>query len=70
MDASVGDEIIVDGVRTGDPTRKAEILEILHAGNVVHYHVRWEDGQEALFYPGSTTHVVHTSKARASRRAT
>ncbi len=69
MEAKVGDELVVDGVRTGDPTRKAEILEILQAGGVLHYRVRWDDGQEALFYPGSTTHVVHLSKARATRRS-
>ena len=59
MDANVGDEIIVDGVHTGDLPRKAEILEILHVGDVTHYRVRWDDGQEALFYPGPTTHIVH-----------
>jgi len=67
MDAKVGDELVVDGVRTGDEARKGEILEILRAGDVVHYRVRWDDGQEALFYPGSTTHVVHLSQARAKR---
>jgi hypothetical protein len=43
----------------GDPQRKAEVLEILNVGDVVHYRIRWDDGHEALFYPGPTTHVVH-----------
>jgi hypothetical protein len=59
MKAKVGDEIVVDGVRLGDPQRKAEVLEILNVGDVVHYRIRWDDGHEALFYPGPTTHVVH-----------
>ena len=58
MDAKVGDEIVVDAVHTGEPKREGEILEITERGGVVHYRVRWDDGHESLFYPGSTTHVV------------
>jgi hypothetical protein len=58
MDAKVGDEIVVDAVHTGEPKREGEILEITDRGGVVHYRVRWDDGHESLFYPGSTTHVV------------
>ena len=58
MDANVGDEIVVDGVLTGEPKREGEILEISDRGGVVHYRVQWDDGHESLFYPGSTTHVV------------
>jgi hypothetical protein len=58
MDAKVGDEIVVDGVHTGEPKREGEILEIIDRTDVVHYRVRWDDGHETLFYPGSTTHVV------------
>jgi hypothetical protein len=58
MDAKVGDEIVVDAVHTGEPKREGEILEIADRGGVVHYRVRWDDGHESLFYPGSTTHVV------------
>ena len=58
MDAKVGDEIVVDAVHTGEPKREGEILEITDRGGVVHYRVRWDEGHESLFYPGSTTHVV------------
>jgi Domain of unknown function (DUF1918) len=58
MDAKVGDEIVVDAVHEGEPKREGEILEISDRGGVVHYRVRWDDGHESLFYPGSTTHVV------------
>ena len=46
---------------------KAEILEILNVGDVTHYRIRWDDGQEALFYPGSTRHVVHLADNRGKR---
>ena len=58
MDARVGDEIVVDAVHTGEPSREGEILEIIDRDGVLHYRVRWDDGHESLFYPGSTTHVV------------
>jgi hypothetical protein len=63
MEAKVGDEIVVDGLNTGDPSREGEILEVLNTGGVVHYRVRWDDnGHEAIFYPGSTTHVLRVAK--------
>ena len=58
MDAKVGDELVIDGLHTGDPPREGEIMEILERGGVVHYRVRWDDGHETLFYPGSNAHVV------------
>ena len=58
MNANVGDEIVVDGPHIGDEPRKGEILEVLTAGGVVHYRVRWDDGHEAIFYPGSDAHAV------------
>jgi hypothetical protein len=69
VQANVGDEIVVDGVHTGDLPRKGEILEILSAGDVTHYRVRWDDGREAVFYPGSTSHVVHLARTRGRRHA-
>jgi hypothetical protein len=59
MDAKVGDEIVVDAVHTGDPKREGEILEVDVRDGVVHYRVRWDDGHETIFFPGSTTHVVN-----------
>jgi hypothetical protein len=59
MKAQVGDEIVVDGPHLGDLPKKGEVLELLDTGGVVHYRVRWDDGQEAIFYPGSDAHSVH-----------
>ena len=58
MHAKVGDELIVDTPHTGDPQRKCEILEVLDEGAAVHYRVRWDDGHEALYFPGSDAHVA------------
>jgi Domain of unknown function (DUF1918) len=57
--AKVGDEIVVDPVNAGEPKRAGEILEIETGGDVEHYRVRWDDGHESVFFPGSTTHVVN-----------
>jgi hypothetical protein len=63
MDAKPGDEIVVDSVHTGEPPRKGEILEIIERDGLQHYRVRWDDeGHDAIFFPGSTTHVVKTGR--------
>ncbi len=58
MHARPGDEIIVDAVHTGEPTREGEILEVKVTNGVEHYLVRWDDGKETVFYPGTTTHTL------------
>jgi hypothetical protein len=59
MKAVIGDEIVVDGPHLGDLPKKGEVLEVAHVGGVVHYRVRWDDGHEGLFYPGSDAHSLH-----------
>jgi hypothetical protein len=58
MKANAGDEIVVDPVHAGEPKREGEILAVETRGGIVHYRVRWDDGHESTFFPGSTTHVV------------
>jgi hypothetical protein len=57
MEAKVGDHIVVESVKLETPRRKGEVLEILGDGDTTHYRVRWQDGHESTFFPGSTTHV-------------
>jgi Domain of unknown function (DUF1918) len=65
MNAKHGDELVVDSVHTGEPSRCGEILEVLETDGVQHFRVRWDDdGHEAIFYPGSTTHVVQLRSRR------
>jgi len=59
MHARIGDEIVVDGPHQGDLPKKGEVLEVRDVGGVEHYRVRWDDGHEGLFYPGSDAHSIH-----------
>jgi hypothetical protein len=67
MEAKVGDEIVVDARATGGILREGEIIEILHAGGVLHYLVRWDEGHETIFYPGSDAHVVRLGRHREKK---
>jgi hypothetical protein len=58
---------VVDGPHIGDLPRKGEVLEVLETGGVVHYRVRWDDGHEGIFYPGTDAHAVHPGHRRAAR---
>ncbi len=66
LHATAGDEMVVDFMGTGHPSRKGEILEVLGEGDRTHYRVRWDDGRESVFFPGSTAHVVHISRAASA----
>jgi hypothetical protein len=61
----VGDRVIMESERIERPPRKGEILEVLGAGEEVHYRVRWDDGHESTFFPsaGSITIVHKANKA-------
>jgi hypothetical protein len=59
ISAKVGDAIVVDNMELGRPPRQGEVLEVIGDGDVQHYRVRWDDGHESLFFPGSTAHAVH-----------
>lgn len=59
MHATVGDAIVVDSVEVGAPPRRGEILEVVVNEAGEHYRVRWDDGHESSFYPGSNAYVVH-----------
>ena len=57
MKAAVGDRITVHGLHVGDATRCGEVLEVKGAGGEPPYVVRWDDGHEAVFVPGSGVRV-------------
>lgn len=58
--------MILESERTGKAPREGEILEVLGAGESIHYRVRWEDGHESTFFPsgGSMTIIRKATKAR------
>ncbi|MFE9692223.1 DUF1918 domain-containing protein [Micromonospora sp. NPDC005806] len=57
MKANVGDRVIVEGTRVGHPRRVAEIIALRHEDGTPPYVVRWLDGHEGLFFPGSDSRV-------------
>lgn len=58
MDAQVGDRLVVEGHQVGTPRRIGTVVEALGTTPISQYRVRWQDGRETLFCPGSDTRVV------------
>ena len=58
MRAKPGDVIVIDSVHTNETTRRGIVVDVRETGGVEHYVVRWDDGRETTFYPGSTAHTV------------
>ena len=64
MHAQVGDELVVDSTEVGVPPRTGRVLEVRGDAGEEHYVVRWLDGHESLFFPGSTAHTVRAADDR------
>ena len=69
LEGKVGDRVILESERTGHAAREGVILEVLGAGEGIHYRVRWEDGHESTFFlsGGSITIIHKGAKARGPR---
>jgi hypothetical protein len=63
MKAKPGDVIRVQGHKVGDHIRDGEILEVRGPDGGPPYLVRWDDGHEGLFFPGTDATVVHHEPA-------
>ena len=50
---AAGDTVVISGHRLGQRERLGEILEVLADDGHARYRVRWDDGHESFFYPGS-----------------
>jgi Domain of unknown function (DUF1918) len=71
MQPEVGDELVVDSLHVNEPARKGEILEVRIDEGREHYVIRWDDtGHETLFFPGATSHVLHTHRDSMSEGRT
>ena len=66
--AAVGDVVVITGHRVGEKGRIGEILETLGDADHERYRVRWDDGRESTFYPGSDA-TVRRATRRKTRRA-
>jgi hypothetical protein len=66
--AAVGDVIVIAGHRVGEHERSGEILELLGEPSHRRYRVRWEDGHESVFTPGSDATIRHATRPRTTKR--
>jgi hypothetical protein len=58
MRAKPGDRITIRGHRAGEhEICDCEVLEVHGADGAPPYLVRWDDGHEAIFFPGSDAAV-------------
>ncbi|WP_055481370.1 DUF1918 domain-containing protein [Sphaerimonospora mesophila] len=58
MHAAVGDRLLVRGAVVGEHDRQGEIIEVRGPGGEPPFMVRFEDGHQALVYPGPDAVVV------------
>ena len=58
MEASVGDQLVVESRTVDTPRREGEILEVHGEAGAPPYVVRWSDGHEGLVFPGPDAHIV------------
>jgi hypothetical protein len=62
MHAKVGERIIIRGTTVGSPDRHGVIVEIRGSDGDPPYLVRFDDGHEALTYPGGDFVLEHTEQ--------
>ncbi len=60
---TVGDRIMVDSQKAGEPPRQGTILEIIEHDYGTSFRVAWDDGHESTFRP--TAGTVHPIVAAA-----
>lgn len=67
MSGRVGDRIIVESERVGQPAREGDVLEVIEGESGVSYRVHWTDGHESVFRPsvGSARIVPRKGKRSA-----
>ena len=63
-----GDVVAISGHRVGERERLGEIIESIGEADHTHYRVRWDDGSESVFYPGSDA-AIHRSRSTTPRRS-
>src|SRR5918997_6167562 len=53
MEAHIGDHVVVEGTKVGQPQRRGEVLEILRGAGGDRLRVRWQGtGHETVLVPG------------------
>jgi len=59
MHAVAGDTIAIPGARVGEAGRVGQVLEARGPDGSPPYLVRWNDGHEAVCWPGPEARVQH-----------
>ena len=59
MHAEVGDKVVVHGRIVGAAPRTGTVVEARGSDGGPPFLVRYEDGHEALVFPGPDVHVEH-----------
>ena len=68
MHATVGDHLLIENHRIGQPTRRGEVLEVRGEEGRPPYVVRWDDdGHTTLLFPGSDCVVEHLAGSGPGR---
>jgi hypothetical protein len=66
MPAKVGDRIVIESERVGQPARAGVILEVIEHETGTEYRVRWDDERESSIRPhGGSARFEAPPKANA-----
>ena len=66
--AEAGDHVVIAGHHVGQGQRTGEIVEVLGEPGSERYRVRWDDGHESVFHPGSDATIRHAARGRTARK--
>lgn len=53
MEGKVGDRLILESERVGQPSREGKIMEVRSVGDLIRYRVLWADGHESMLTPAA-----------------
>jgi hypothetical protein len=68
MEAHIGDHVVVEGARVGQPRRSGEVLEVLRGAGGDRLRVRWDGtDHETVLAPGSDVRVEGGDGAMVER---
>lgn len=63
-----GDLVAATGHHVGESQRVGKILEVLGDPGHERYRVRWDDGHESIFSPGSDAVITHKTRTRKAKK--
>jgi len=64
--AEVGSIVVIAGHHVGEHERTGEIVQLLGEPPHERYVVRWDDGRESVFYPGSDATIGRAPRRRST----